>query len=243
LGFRDGDRILDLGCGPGTYLSILSHQVGGRGSVVGLDNSPDAVQAARARLAAGPIPNWSVVEGDIRDPDLADVFTERFDCILLFNTAMYLEDLEKIIGCAANLLSDRGSIIIKDIDMSQIFLSWVSDTVKHRVIEGARAATGLNIDDFCGGRLLPRHTIGPLSVVDRFVWSYVFTTPFTEQEVQYLTRGFTALGESAQPHVESATSHAWLNAVSAQGLHLASQGENAVILYDLVMRLSKRGAR
>ena len=52
LGAVLGDRILDVGCGPGFYCLELSEIVGSSGSVVGVDSSPAMLQLARARCAA-----------------------------------------------------------------------------------------------------------------------------------------------------------------------------------------------
>jgi SAM-dependent methyltransferase len=53
LGARPGDRVLDVGCGPGFYVTELLEAVGREGSVVGLDASADmlAVAARRTRRA------------------------------------------------------------------------------------------------------------------------------------------------------------------------------------------------
>ncbi len=38
--FRAGQRVLDLGCAPGSWLQYLSSRVGPQGLVVGLDRQP-----------------------------------------------------------------------------------------------------------------------------------------------------------------------------------------------------------
>ncbi len=50
LGAALGDRILDVGCGPGFYCLELSEIVGSSGSVVGVDSSPAMLQLARGPL-------------------------------------------------------------------------------------------------------------------------------------------------------------------------------------------------
>jgi ubiquinone/menaquinone biosynthesis C-methylase UbiE len=42
----DGQRLLDVGCGPGTLTVDLARRVGPNGSVVGIDLSPAVVQEA-----------------------------------------------------------------------------------------------------------------------------------------------------------------------------------------------------
>ena len=51
LGARAGDRVLDVGCGPGFYVTELLEVVGRDGLIAGVDGSADmlAVAAKRAR--------------------------------------------------------------------------------------------------------------------------------------------------------------------------------------------------
>ena len=49
LGPAPGERILDVGCGPGLYVADLLDAVGPEGSVVGVDGSPASLAVAAAR--------------------------------------------------------------------------------------------------------------------------------------------------------------------------------------------------
>lgn len=59
LGLAAGDRVLDLGCGPGADLVALAERVGSAGTAVGLDRAE-----AMARAARGAAPDAAVVVGD-----------------------------------------------------------------------------------------------------------------------------------------------------------------------------------
>jgi SAM-dependent methyltransferase len=51
LGARSGDRILDVGCGPGFYITELLEAVGREGAVAGVDISADMLTVAAKRAA------------------------------------------------------------------------------------------------------------------------------------------------------------------------------------------------
>jgi len=59
LGLREGQRVLDVGCGTGLSLALLHGGVGASGVVYGFDQSPDMLVRARARVAAA---GWTNVQ-------------------------------------------------------------------------------------------------------------------------------------------------------------------------------------
>jgi SAM-dependent methyltransferase len=59
LDLADGDRVLDLGCGPGADLAALATRVGPSGGAVGIDRAAAMTRAARAAA-----PDAAVVVGD-----------------------------------------------------------------------------------------------------------------------------------------------------------------------------------
>lgn len=63
---RKGDRVLDLGCAPGSWLQLLSGMVGGEGTVTGIDILP---------TPALPAKNITTIVADIRKTDIGDVLS------------------------------------------------------------------------------------------------------------------------------------------------------------------------
>jgi methionine biosynthesis protein MetW len=85
---RPGARVLDIGCGEGALLELLSEQkdVDGRG----LEISPVGVQACLARGLA-------VVQGDA-DRDLADFPTRAFDYAILSSTLQQVREPKTVLA-------------------------------------------------------------------------------------------------------------------------------------------------
>lgn len=54
LAVEPGHRVLDVGCGPGTDLAALAAATGPTGAVFGVDQDPEMVATARARMADRP---------------------------------------------------------------------------------------------------------------------------------------------------------------------------------------------
>ena len=85
---RPGARVLDIGCGEGALLELLTREkaVDGRG----LEISPEGVQACLARGLA-------VVQGDA-DRDLADYPTRAFDYAILSQTLQAVREPRHVLA-------------------------------------------------------------------------------------------------------------------------------------------------
>lgn len=68
VGAQAPDYVADLGCGPGNLTAVLGERWPGA-EIVGVDNSPEMIAAARdaAQDADGPSPRLSFVLGDVLD--------------------------------------------------------------------------------------------------------------------------------------------------------------------------------
>ena len=85
---RPGARVLDIGCGEGALLELLTREKGVDGR--GLEISPAGVQACLARGLA-------VVQGDA-DRDLADYPTRAFDYAVLSQTLQAVREPRRVLA-------------------------------------------------------------------------------------------------------------------------------------------------
>ncbi len=97
LRLQPGQRVLDVGCGTGLSLALLRERVGDSGRVYGIDQSPDMVERARARIAANA---WLNVELALTAAQLARL-PEKVDAILFH----YTHDILRSPIAVQNLLS------------------------------------------------------------------------------------------------------------------------------------------
>ncbi len=86
LNLKVGDRVLDVGCGPGGSFPYLVHAVGQSGQVVGVEISPVISINARKRVEKNGWRNVEVIEADARTVHL----TGTFDGLLMFATDVSL---------------------------------------------------------------------------------------------------------------------------------------------------------
>ncbi len=78
LAVQPGERVLDIGCGPGTTAVQLATRVGPSGEVVGVDLSPAMAAAATRRAAAAGLANVRFVAADAQTADLGRPFDAAF---------------------------------------------------------------------------------------------------------------------------------------------------------------------
>jgi SAM-dependent methyltransferase len=70
LELRAGDTVLDVACGTGAMLAPLSRAVGREGCVVGIEQSPDMMAIARARVCALGLQNVRLIESPVEEASL-----------------------------------------------------------------------------------------------------------------------------------------------------------------------------
>jgi SAM-dependent methyltransferase len=107
---RAGERLLDVGCGPGTVTLGLAERVA-PGEVIGVDASTDALVDARAALAASPMPNVRFEEGDVYRLGYDDA---AFDVVHAHQLLQHLADPVAALGEMRRVC--RGVVAVRDAD-------------------------------------------------------------------------------------------------------------------------------
>ena len=110
-----GERVLDIGVGPGFLASDIARLVGPVGAVVGLDLSPAMVAAASVRLSE--LPQATVLEGDAVKLAFADA---SFDAVVSTQVYEYIADMPSALHELRRVLKAGGRALILDTDWRSI---------------------------------------------------------------------------------------------------------------------------
>jgi len=109
----DGQRLLDVGCGPGTLTVDLARHVGPTGLVVGVDVSEPVVAEATAHAAADRAANVTFRAGDFRTLDLP---AGSFDVVHAHQVLQHLRDPVGALAAMGRLARPGGIVAARDSD-------------------------------------------------------------------------------------------------------------------------------
>lgn len=121
----EGSKVLDLGCGAGRDVFILSRLVGENGSVVGVDFTEEQLKSARAhqdwhRNKFGhKKTNTTFLEGDIQHLSHLNLAPKSFDVAVSNCVVNLVEDKLKVLTGVYELLKDGGEFYFSDVYASR----------------------------------------------------------------------------------------------------------------------------
>ncbi|GAA2745993.1 methyltransferase domain-containing protein [Terrabacter aerolatus] len=147
---REGLRVLDVGCGPGTITLDLAEAVGPTGEVVGIENVAGPLEHARGHAAA---------RGDTRTRfELADVMAlphadESFDVAHAHQVLQHLTDPVGALREMSRVTRPGGIVALRDVDYDSMVWHPASDGMT-RWLEVYRRLARLNHAEPDAGRHL-----------------------------------------------------------------------------------------
>jgi len=107
LNLRGDENILDVGCGDGKVTAEIAHAVP-RGSVTGIDVSPQMLKFAKKTFPPSQIPNLKFQIMDARQIK----FARQFDCVFSNAALHWVNDHQAILRGAASVLKSGGRLIV-----------------------------------------------------------------------------------------------------------------------------------
>lgn len=194
-----GERILDVGCGPGFYVAELAEMVGRDGAVTGVDASEQSLAVAAHRCAG--LEHVALKPGDATAIPVED---DAFDAALSVQVLEYVQDVPAALAEIRRALRPGGRVVVWDVDWTTLSLNTDDAERTDRVLRCW--------DEHLADPALPRR-LAPLmreaGFADVRVEGHLFaTTELTADTyggsvIAFIT-GFTAGRESVGPDVATA---------------------------------------
>jgi ubiquinone/menaquinone biosynthesis C-methylase UbiE len=146
---KPDDRILDVGCGPGNITADLASYVP-RGTIEGVDVSPDVVARAAERYAGEP-DNVSFRVDDVYRLEAAD---ETYDVVYVHQVLQHLHDPVTALVEIRRVLREGGLVAARDADFGGFI--WYPDAPElDRWLDLYFRVTERNQAEANGGRHVP----------------------------------------------------------------------------------------
>ena len=124
-----GERIVDVGCGPGFYVAELLDAVGDAGAVTGVDLAPAMLELAAKRCEGRP--NVEFHEGGATDLPLPD---GAFDAALSVQVLEYVPDVDAALGEIRRVLRPGGRLLAWDVDWGTLSIRCDDAARQERVL-------------------------------------------------------------------------------------------------------------
>jgi ubiquinone/menaquinone biosynthesis C-methylase UbiE len=145
MGLRPGQRVLEIGPGPGRVLIPAARQVLPGGEVVGLEIQPGMLDRLKARAAQSGVTNLTAVLGDATQPHFPP---ESFDVVYLCTALAEIRDREEALRQCWQALKPGGRLSITEV-MVDPALPIACDRAaagrSRRVPAGARVQPGVSL--------------------------------------------------------------------------------------------------
>ena len=106
-GLKEGQRVLEVGCGPGFFTVPAAKVVGERGSVCALDVSPEAIARVQQKIEKAGVTNVETILADAAHTGLPDA---SFDLIFVFGFVHNTRQMGSILPELHRLLKPAGTL-------------------------------------------------------------------------------------------------------------------------------------
>jgi demethylmenaquinone methyltransferase/2-methoxy-6-polyprenyl-1,4-benzoquinol methylase len=112
LGLKEGDTVVDLGCGTGLNFPLLQAFIGPRGTIVGVDMTDGMLDEARARVTAQSWRNVELVKSDVANY----VFRKSVDGVLSTFLLALVPEYDQVVRNVALALAPGRRFVILDLE-------------------------------------------------------------------------------------------------------------------------------
>lgn len=218
---RPGDRVLDVACGTGVVARLAAQQVGGDGSVAGLDVNPGMLAVARSATPPELSIDWHEAGAEhMPFPD------DSFDLVLCQMGLQFMPEKEAALREMRRVLAPGGRLLISVPGPTPRLFAIMGDALARHIgpqpagfvklifslydrSEIQALVRGAGFNDVA---VEAESQVIPLPAPEKFLWGYVHSTP--------LAATVTQVEEGRRDALEQEIVSQWQDYVTDRGLEL-----------------------
>jgi ubiquinone/menaquinone biosynthesis C-methylase UbiE len=110
VGIKPGSRVLDYGCGPGSYVMPVIKLIGDSGVLYALDIHPMAIQTVQDLASKKGLSNVQVITSDCN----TGMTDENIDIVLLYDILHELKNRDEVLAELHRVLKPEGILSVND---------------------------------------------------------------------------------------------------------------------------------
>ncbi len=144
IDFKHGSYIVDAGCGPGLWTTLLARAIGYQGRILGVDVSPEALVTAYKRMQG----KWfeRIVRYKRGLMEQLPVSYGTVDLIFSANVSQYLPEPATTFAAMGRYLVPGGRLVIKDIDFGTMRFHNIDTGLQAGVFQARERWEQLRVD-------------------------------------------------------------------------------------------------
>jgi len=123
LNLKQGDTVLEIGCGTGLNFPILFKEIGKDGKVIGIDLTDKMLEQARSRVRKNKWDNFELINIDASEY----VFEGKVNAVISTFALTMIPEYEKIIRNISRALEPGSRFVICDFKKPEKYPDWVID--------------------------------------------------------------------------------------------------------------------
>jgi len=212
LNLKPGDRVLDLGCGPGLWTSMIAERIKPNGYVIGVDLSEDLIKYAKKRIRKNPLKKIiKFQQGDFFNIPFDD---NSFDVVFFGNCYAYVTEAKRVLEEQKRVTTKYGRIIAKDFDGAIIIFHPIDPYLSAKIL--AATAKGLKekpthqfFNNYTGRELHGLFLKAGLKDISTKSYAIQKLAPLTQEAKSYITGNAKWYAEIGAPYLSETDLQEW----------------------------------
>lgn len=131
MGVAPGQRVLDVGCGPGTDTIPLAKIVGAGGQVIGIDVAEQQIELAQRRSVEAGVQNWT--EHRLGDGSSLPFDANYFDSARSERVFQHTDSPDRMLSEMIRVTKVGGQIVVLDTDWSTMTVDTELVDIEQRI--------------------------------------------------------------------------------------------------------------